>query len=352
VSGVVERVHGAATTPVAGQWVILHRVAHDNAGPVDSVRSDDRGRYTLRYTARRDSSVYFASVRYSGVAYFTPPFVAPDVTGTDATLTVFDTSSTSAALRTRARHLVVFAPDAGKMRHVADAYWIENTSDKTRVSAPGAPSWQTMLPDGASNARVDDGDISAGYVSVNKGRLGVNAPLSPGLRQVQVSYDIPAAQFPLTVPVSDSLTMLEVLVEDPAASVSGARLVGQALVSANNHTFQRFLAQDVPRSAAFTIGAGRASAISRSAYVAIMVGIVGVALLIGLARTVSARGVPARRDDSAARATELASAIVVLDERFNKRASPNDEERAAYTAKRESLKTELTAVLAARDDRL
>jgi uncharacterized membrane protein len=327
-------------------------VAHDNAGPVDSVRSDDRGRYTLRYTARRDSSVYFASVRYAGVAYFTSPFVAPDVTGADAALTVFDTSSTAGTLRTRARHLVVFAPDAGKMRHVADAYWIENTSDKTRVSAPATPSWQTMLPDGVSNARVDDGDVSAGFVSVSKGRLDVNAPLAPGLRQVQVSYDIPAAQFPLTVPVSDSLTMLEVLVEDPAASVSGAKLVGQALVTANNHTFQRFLAQDVPRSAAFTIGAGRVGVISRGAYVAIMVGVIGVALLIGLARTVFTSGVTVRRDESAARATELARAIVVLDERFNKRASPNDEERTAYAAQRGALKAELTAVLAARDDRL
>jgi hypothetical protein len=350
-SGVVERASARGTTPVSGQWVVLHRVAHENAGPVDSVRTDDRGRYAFRYTARRDSAVYFASVRYAGVAYFTPPFVSPDVTGADAALTVFDTSST-APLRTRARHMVVFAPDATRMRHIADVYWIENTADKTRVTVGTVPSWQAMLPDGASNVRVDDGDISAGFVSASNGRLAVLAPLAPGLRQLQVSYDIPAAQFPLSVPVSDSLTMLELLVEDPAAWVSGAKLVGQAVVNANNHTFQRFLAQDVPRSAAFTIGSGRSGPISRSAYIAIVVGVIGAALLIGLARTMLTLGVSSRREGSADRATDLAREIVVLDERFNKRANPNDEERASYTARRDALKANLTAVLAERDDRL
>ena len=91
---------------------------------------------------------------------------------------------------------------------------------------------------------------------------------------------------------------------------------------------------------------------SRSTYIAVMAGIVGVAVLIGLARTMLTRAVPARQDDSANRATDLARAIVILDERFNKRASPNNDERAAYIAKREALKATLTAVLAERDDRL
>lgn len=348
----VERARAAATIPVPGQWVVLHRVGRGSAGPLDSVRTDDRGRYSFRYTVRADSSVYFASARYGGVAYFTPPFTSSDVSGADAKLTVFDTSSTAGPVRTRARHLVVFAANASGMRHAADVYWIENTADKTRVGAGTAPSWQAMLPDGASNFRVDGGDIGAGAMSAENGRLGVFAPIGPGLRQLQVSYDIPAAQFPLTVPVTDSLTMLEVLVEDPAATVSGGKLVRQAPVNAEGRAFQRYLAQAVPRATTFTIGSARRAAMSRPTYIAIVVGLAGIALLIGLARSMFARGTPARRDESADRANELAGEIAALDARFDKRASPHDDERAAYVAQRDALKARLTAVLAERDDRL
>ena len=36
--------------PVPAAWVVLHRVGPDRAGPLDSVRSDSRGRYAFRYT--------------------------------------------------------------------------------------------------------------------------------------------------------------------------------------------------------------------------------------------------------------------------------------------------------------
>ena len=34
---------------VPGAWVTLHRVAPDSSGPVDSVRADAGGRYSMRY---------------------------------------------------------------------------------------------------------------------------------------------------------------------------------------------------------------------------------------------------------------------------------------------------------------
>src|SRR4051794_21344112 len=39
--------NGMVTVPQA--WVTLHRVAPDSSGPVDSVRSDASGRYSIRY---------------------------------------------------------------------------------------------------------------------------------------------------------------------------------------------------------------------------------------------------------------------------------------------------------------
>jgi len=43
VSGRVLR-GGRDTVPLSGAWVVLHRVTRDAGGPLDSVRSDARGR--------------------------------------------------------------------------------------------------------------------------------------------------------------------------------------------------------------------------------------------------------------------------------------------------------------------
>jgi hypothetical protein len=80
--------------PVANQWVILHRVGHDRAGPLDSVRTTAAGAFSFQYRVTGDSdAVYFVSTSYGGVAYYTPPLRGPVVRGDDAALVVFDTTS-------------------------------------------------------------------------------------------------------------------------------------------------------------------------------------------------------------------------------------------------------------------
>ena len=90
-------------------WVTLHRVAADSSGPVDSVRTDANGRYSIRYKPAGGDAVYFASSTYSGVAYFTAPLPPRDATGDDGEITVFDTTSAPVRIQTRGRHLVVSA---------------------------------------------------------------------------------------------------------------------------------------------------------------------------------------------------------------------------------------------------
>ena len=51
--------------PIANQWVVLHRVGRDRAGPVDSTRTTADGRFHIRYRATGDSSaLYFVSTKY------------------------------------------------------------------------------------------------------------------------------------------------------------------------------------------------------------------------------------------------------------------------------------------------
>ena len=93
VSGRVVRPGASGMLTVPGAWVTLHRVAPDSSGPVDSVRADAGGRYSIRYRPAGGDAVYFASSMFGGVAYFTPPLPATDAGGDAGEITVFDTTS-------------------------------------------------------------------------------------------------------------------------------------------------------------------------------------------------------------------------------------------------------------------
>ncbi|HEV7837886.1 MAG TPA: hypothetical protein VGO75_07455, partial [Gemmatimonadaceae bacterium] len=49
VSGRIVRPGSRELDPISGAWVVLHRVGPDRAGPLDSVQSDARGRYSFNY---------------------------------------------------------------------------------------------------------------------------------------------------------------------------------------------------------------------------------------------------------------------------------------------------------------
>ena len=94
VRGTISHVTDRGARPLSGAWVTLHRVGTDNAGPVDSARTGENGRYDFRYHATGDTSaLYFVSSRFAGIAYFTPPLKERLVTGTAADLIVYDTTS-------------------------------------------------------------------------------------------------------------------------------------------------------------------------------------------------------------------------------------------------------------------
>lgn len=356
MSGTIERIREDTTTPLPNAWVVLHRVGRGSAGPLDSIRSDARGRYQFDYRTSGDSAVYFASSMYGGVAYFTPPFTTKSVSGDSAEIAVFDTSSTAARVSTRSHHVIVFVPEDDKTRRVSEVYWLENTTALTKVASHNGPSWTATLPPGAANGRIDDGSVPADGVHIGKSDVQVFAPLSPGLHQINISYDLPAKTFPLKMSVRDSTMVLEVLVEDIGGVAKGAGLATQKSVTAEQRTFQRYLAHDVAPGSSFQVSAARKSAVSgRTLYVLAVVTIAGVGLLFGLARG-NKRGpmriVNPMVPQTPMEAEGIAHAIASLDEQFAKRKNPTDDERAAYTAKRDELKAQLTAVLEARDDRL
>ena len=336
--------------PVPGQWVTLHRVARDGAGPLDSVRSDAAGRYRLRYRATGAAdAVYFASVTYGGIAYFTAPLKEAIATGDVAEITVFDTTSRPLPIAIKGRHVIVGALDSTRTHTIIEVFELSNDALTTRVAADSggaAPTWSVAIPASARDVRVGDGEISPDALATENGRVVVYAPIAPGIKQLSFSYRIPAEGFPLRLQAEDGAVVLEVLVEAPQASAAGAALAAVAPVSLEGRNFRRFLAQDVRPGDAFVIEVPAGGVTSRNAFIAALLAGIGCLMLLALTRAMRRRGaervVALAASEAPPLPDRLAQEVAALDARFAREAAPSETVRRAYERRR----AELTAALA------
>jgi hypothetical protein len=249
---VTRSVEGRVITPVdsgvrgvGDAWVTLHRIGRDRAGPLDSVRSAPDGGYRFRWrTAQDDEATYIVSAMHAGIAHFSEPLRPGDVRGDDAEVVVFDTTSAPVGIRVQGRHLAISASERGE-RQILEVYELSNDGRTTRIAPDSAhPVWAAVLPAGATHA-----DLGAGAAAVRDGRVIVLAPFSPGMRQLSYRYRLPERAFPLAVPLLGGAEVLEVLVEEPQARLSGAGLREMERTTLEGRTFRRFLARDVDSSA-------------------------------------------------------------------------------------------------------
>ncbi|HEY6825504.1 MAG TPA: hypothetical protein VI259_01530 [Gemmatimonadaceae bacterium] len=349
VEGRVVRGMRERQAPIANQWVILHRVGRDRAGPLDSVRTTPTGAFDFQYRVSGDSdAVYFVSTSYGGVAYYTPPLRAPLVRGDDALLVVFDTTSGPVGLRVGGRHLVIGAATPSGQRPIGEVFDLENDSTVTAVARDSVtPVWSATIPAAATNFQLNtNGELAAGALTRRGTSVGLFAPVSPGIRQVAFTYDLPASAFPLSFRIDKPAGVLEVLVQEPTARVQAPGLRETPAVSAEGRTFRRFLAQDVAAGAMVRVDPPRAVGASRqrvySGVGVLFVAAMFVALVFALRRRPH-RGAATLTQPEPQR---LMREIAELDDAFEREADVNQEVRANYEARRATLKSELAHLLA------
>ncbi|HEY3114449.1 MAG TPA: hypothetical protein VGJ62_12255 [Gemmatimonadaceae bacterium] len=257
MSGRIVRPGAHRMDPISGAWVVLHRVGPDRAGPLDSVRSDSRGRYSFSYVRTgSEDAIYFVSASHDGIAYFTPPLAEGKVSGDDGDIAVFDTTSDRIPMSLRGHHVVVSAADANARRSIVEVYDLSNDTTVTLIAAaetPASATWQTHIPSGASDFRVSQGDISAAAVSYANGVVSVFAPLAPGIKQLSFSYSLPAKSFPLKLPLEKATGIYEIMIEEKAGSVTGPHLREVDPVTVDERNFRRFLASDMPENSVAVI---------------------------------------------------------------------------------------------------
>lgn len=348
VRGRVVRGARTAAQPVARAWVVLHRVGTDRAAPLDSMRTDGAGRYEFRYrTSGAPDAVYFASSVYAGIAYFTAPLTAREVSGADAELVVHDTTSGPVPVRARARHVVFSAPGDEKRRIILEVYELSNDSTVTRVAAGDTGVvWEGALLDGARSAHVGQTDFSGGAVRFEQGRARLAAPFAPGLKQFSFSYDVPVEPA-YSFLVDGPTDVLEVLVEDALGRAEGAGLASTGPTTSGGRSFARFVAQDVPAGAVVRVSAPGAGAVSgNQVRVLLIMTALGVVLLIGLARTMMGRGGRARPRRSAESVAALRAELAALDAAFAATEHPTAEQRADHWQARAHLTKQISDAVA------
>lgn len=306
---VVRQTVGGAMS-VAREPVTLHRVSAREAGPVDSAVTDARGRYSFRVSVPDSQSMYLVSARYAGIAYFSAPAQAGSP-AEPSEIVVFDTTSGEVPLQLQGRHVILSAPSAEGNRSVIDVLEIENDTVFTRVAgASNRPTYAVLLPDGARNVRASSGEQGEGTVEVRDGRANLFAPLSPGLRQVVLTYDLSPDAFPLAIPLEREVGVLEVLLEEPKASAAGGGLVSQGGVSVDGKTFTRYLGQNAPANAVLSIAVSRGGGGSSlpAWLLPLALAVVTLGVILVFARRAPAMSQRARAHSAAPVASEVAVA--------------------------------------------
>ncbi|MGQ0765891.1 MAG: hypothetical protein ACT4OZ_09520 [Gemmatimonadota bacterium] len=228
---------------LGGVMVTLHGLGPQSAGPLDSVLTDARGVWRFRIVP--DTTItYIATARRGGIAYFATPWLVGDRNG-GGEIVVFDTASAGIPIRVAGRHLIISGPTSGGVRTVVDVYELENQDVMTRVTGE-LPVFTVTLPAVAADVRSTQGDFTGTAISTQGGGAAIIAPFPPGMRQLVLTYEVPATAFPLSLPVTDSAAVLEVLAEESEATVAGPGIEPLGAVTVEGRNFVRFLASDVP----------------------------------------------------------------------------------------------------------
>ena len=342
---------GPDAVPLAGTTVVLHRIGREVQGPLDSMRTDAAGRFRFRFSADT-ASLYIVTARYQGIEYFSNPLATnPARSDSAIALQVFDTSSTQ-PVHTEARHIVIARPGDDGTRTVVELLVLNNPGDATRVARDSLGStWHALIPLQAVGFSAEDGDLSAGAIDRNMDSVLVLAPLAPGERQITIQYHLPPNAGRLEYRFDEANNGVNVLVEEPDATVSGGTLAQTDSVSViQGRPFRHFngvvdsgdvVVVTVPTP--FRLGAH---------WLIGLIALLGLALLAGTLRAFG-RAAPApavAASDARGTVDELLARIARIDEQLE--TLPDEgAERRALSAERSALKDQLAAALARRGGR-
>lgn len=226
ISGRVLR-GGLDTVPLSGSWVVLHYVSRDGGGPIDSVRTNPRGRYRMALRGVDTAGVYVVSAWYDSLAYFSLPL---NVVGRPAVhvedIVTYPTTVDSPPIRLARRLVTVARSGSDGNREVLEILELENAGATTRITRDTlVPTWAGRVPAAIADFQAGQGDISPEAIVYRNDSVHVLGPIPPGpVKQMSYAYMLAPHARTLTVPIDQATQEVNLLVEDTAAAVSAPGL--------------------------------------------------------------------------------------------------------------------------------
>lgn len=346
-AGRVVRITASDSLPASGVRVVLHRIGREMQGPLDSVVTDDAGRFGFRF--QPDTTVlYILTARHAGIQYFSDPVhTNPERPDTAIIMGVHDTSST-APVSLEARHIVLGAPAEDGTRTVVELLALRNDGPLTRVPRDSvAASWSARIPPQAIGFAVGAGDLAAGAAGRSGDSVVVVAPLSPGERQITLQYLLPANLERAVFPFDEMVESVTLLVEEDDAVVDGAALtMGDSVTVIQGRPFRRW-SGSLAAGAALRVELPHAEQLGYWALIA-LVGLLSVVLAVGALRVFVRRTAPVPAQGGAA--ALVLDELARLDARYaGRQAATSPDAWREYEMRRALLKQELAAALARRE---
>ena len=226
VSGRVLR-GGRDTIPLAQAMVVLHRVSRDNAGPIDSMHSDARGRYRFEVRHPDSTGAYIVTVWYDSIAYVSNALTmgGRPIVHVDDIVTYPTTIDGPPIALARRLATIARAGDEGT-REVLEILELENHGVTTRIAKDSLqPVWAGRVPEHTGQFRGGQGDISAEAIRFRGDSVLVLAPIGPGpAKQVSYAYSISAGVRTFVLPIDQATAEVNLLVEDTLARVRANKL--------------------------------------------------------------------------------------------------------------------------------
>lgn len=231
---VVNRTQNA---PVPGQEVILVQHRGDAADRVRAVTGAD-GVFRFEQVALEDSASLALTTSYLGVPYVTPDEAIRK--GTDLEVAVYDTTSSDAAVRADAYHLLVNAH--GPRMEVLEILSLVNDGDRTIYGADGL-SLRVPLPSDASGLEVE-----AAAVAQTASGFASRWPVPPGRARLRFRYRLPAGEA-FSRPTPYFASMVSVLIHPPGVGVESRSLANQGVVDFEGQKFLHLVGSNVSAGA-------------------------------------------------------------------------------------------------------
>jgi hypothetical protein len=208
-----------ASEPLPSITVVLHRVAPDGAGELDSIAATDDGSFAFRLPHVPDpelrGEIFFASVRYRDVLYFGPPVSQAVQLDSVYVVQAYDTAAAppdGARLPVRIRHVFLEPAEGGWQ--VTDLFQVHNPGDRTLIAGPDDATWTHPLLEGGRDFELGQGDLAPEQVDFADGSVRVTAPLPPGDRLVVVRYRLDEVE--TVMRIVGATERAEVLILEPA----------------------------------------------------------------------------------------------------------------------------------------